>query len=138
MDILYESSKNTENNCGVFVLGLTSGQQPPIIEHVDRICKVLGIHVADRRRFRTDYLQFVKKQPKGSYIKFSVKLATETNPVVVSPESPSLHRSHKLLYFDEVETWTSCAESQPCSQIIDHFNLKNLSTVSVVTTGRTP
>jgi len=137
MDILYESSKNSEKHYGVFVLGLVSGQQLPVIEHVDRICSALDIQVADRRRFRSDYLTFVNKLPKNSYIKFSTKLTTETNTVVVSPDSPRLNRSHKLLYFDEVEIWDSCG-TQPCSLIIDHFKLKSLSTVSSSNGLRSP
>jgi len=132
LDILFESSKNIENHYGVFVLWLTSSSVP-VKEHVDRICSVLDIESADRRKFRVDYLNFVNKQPKNSYIKFSLKLSTQTNTVVVSPDSPRLSRSNKVLIFEEIERWDTNGEVKTCAEIIDHFNLKSLSIVNTST-----
>jgi len=123
------SSKDSKNHTGIFILWLTSNQVP-ISEHVDRICSVLDIQAADRRRFRVDYQCFVNRQPKNNYIKFSTELVTETNTVLVSPESPRLSRSHKLLNFEGVESWDTGHEVKTCAQIISHFKLQSLTIVN--------
>lgn len=91
---------------------------------------MLDVQAADRSRFRVDYQNFVNKLPKNTYTKFSTKLVTETSSVLVSPDSPRLNRSQKLLNFEGAELWETFGEEKTCTQIIDHFKLKSIAIVN--------